>query len=130
MSVVNNATLIGRAGKDAELRHSQAGKPIASFSLAVKRPGKDAKGNETSDWFQVSLWGKPAELAAEYVRKGALVACTGAVQIDEWTDRDGAKRTTVKLAADNFQLLESKAESQARQAAAPADDDDTPPFTP
>jgi single-strand DNA-binding protein len=120
----------------------------------VRRPGKDAKGQEITDWFSVDLWGKQAELAAELVRKGTLLSVSGACHIDEWTDQQGARQKMVKVAADSFQLLESKGAAgdqgqpaqqrqtapqnsgygQRRQTAASPnagdyfDEDDIPPF--
>lgn len=155
MAANNTIMVVGRAGRDAEVRMLQTGRAVAKFSVAVTRPGKDSQGQETTDWFQVDLWGRQAELAGDLVKKGALLSVSGACHIEEWTDRDGAKRTSVKIAADGFQLLESRASREERSqyeareasprpmaaAAAPAakpasdpfegeylEEDDIPPF--
>lgn len=129
----NNALMIvGRVGRDPETRTIASGKAVTKFSVAVNRPGRD-KG---TDWFSVSLWGKQAELAADLIRKGALVSIVGAMHINK--GNDGKVWPTVE--ASGFQLLGSRedggrserAESAAddlanfRQGA--TDDDDIPPF--
>jgi single-strand DNA-binding protein len=108
MAANNMIMVIGRVGKDPETRTVSSGRSVAKFSLAVRRPGKDQKGQEITDWFSVDIWGKQAELAQELIRKGMLISVAGACQIDEWTDQQGARQKMVKIAADSFQLLESK----------------------
>jgi single-strand DNA-binding protein len=127
----NCVMLIGRVGKDPETRTIASGKAVTKFSLAVNRPAKDAP----SDWFQVELWGKQAELAADLIRKGALISVVGACHVDEWTAQDGTKQRSVKVAADGFQLLERRdAEQSPRQREMgrtgnhDIDPDDIPPF--
>jgi single-strand DNA-binding protein len=113
MAANNTIMVIGRVGKDPETRTIASGRTVAKFSIAVRRPGKDAKGQEITDWFSVDLWGKQAELAGDLIRKGALISVAGACQIDEWTDQAGLRQKMVKIAAESFQLLESKgAEAQ------------------
>lgn len=114
MAANNTIMVVGRAGRDAEVRMLQSGRAVAKFSLAVTRPGKDPQGQETTDWFQVDLWGRQAELAGEFVKKGTLLSVAGACHIEDWTDRDGHKRTSVKISADGFQLLESRASREER----------------
>jgi single-strand DNA-binding protein len=143
MAANNTLMIIGRVGKDPEVRTTQTGKAVTKFTLAVRRPGKDSKGQEITDWFQVELWGKQAELAGELVRKGTLLSVAGACHIDEWSDKDGNRQKSVKVSADGFQLLESKSTDHGppapqtgerrRPAPQPADstffdDDDIPPF--
>jgi single-strand DNA-binding protein len=147
MAANNMVMLIGRVGRDPETRYFENGRAVSKFSLAVTRPGKDKQGQEITDWFQVDVWGKQAELAGELIRKGALISVVGACHVEEWTDKDGAKQKSVKVAADHFQMLESKAVSDSRHEAgdrAPAlagtrrgadepgtevlGDDDIPPF--
>lgn len=139
MAANNNCSFIGRVGKDPETRFLDNGRCVCKFSLAVNRPIKDKQGNAITDWFQVDLWGKQAELAGELIRKGALIAVNGATHIDEWTDRDGGRQKMVKVAAEGFQLLESKKDAEEQQtqrrAAVPPpadqsflDDDEIPPF--
>ncbi|MBC7542081.1 MAG: single-stranded DNA-binding protein [Candidatus Sericytochromatia bacterium] len=113
MAANNTIMVIGRVGKDPETRTIASGRTVAKFSIAVRRPGKDAKGQEITDWFSVDLWGKQAELAGDLIRKGALISVAGACNIDEWTDQAGLRQKMVKIAAESFQLLEAKgAENQ------------------
>lgn len=145
MAANNLIMVIGRVGKDPETRYFENGRAVAKFSIAVNRPVRDKQGNEVTDWFQVDIWGKQAELASELVRKGSLISVTGACHVDEWTDPQGTKQKMTKIAAEGFQLLESKAASDERashdgrapvaagHAAAPEGgeylaDDDIPPF--
>lgn len=131
MAANNMILVIGRVGRDPEVRTFDSGRAKATFTLAVNRPIKDKNGNHPTDWFNVELWGKSAELAGELVRKGALIAVNGACNIDEWVDREGQKQRMVKVAAEGFQLLESKKDAEARPAGPPDDDyfdDDIPPF--
>jgi single-strand DNA-binding protein len=118
MAANNVVMLIGRVGRDPETRYFETGRAVSKFSLAVTRPIKDKQGNETTDWFQVDVWGKQAELASELIRKGTLLSVVGACHVEEWTDKDGAKQRTVKVSAEHFQLLESRAVSESRSEAA------------
>ncbi len=146
MAANNMLMVIGRVGKDPETRYFENGRAVSKFSVAVNRPVKDKEGHEVTDWFSVDIWGKQAELASELIRKGMLVSVAGACHIDEWTDQAGLKQKMVKVAAESFQLLESRAVSEGRVAnervpavagarSAAADDggdliheDDIPPF--
>jgi single-strand DNA-binding protein len=111
MAANNMIMVIGRVGKDPETRTVSSGRSVTKFSLAVRRPGKDQKGQEITDWFSVDIWGKQAELAQELIRKGILISVAGSCNIDEWTDQAGARQKMVKIAADSFQLLEAKGAS-------------------
>jgi single-strand DNA-binding protein len=119
MSANNCIVVIGRVGKDPELR--QAGQnPVASFSLAVDRSGrKDRDGNKITDWFQVSLWGRQAELAQQLITKGQQVSVVGSCWIDEWQDQQGVRQRMVKVNADGFQLCGSRADNEARDGGQP-----------
>lgn len=116
MAANNLIMVIGRVGRDPEVRYFENGRAVAKFSIAVNRPVKDKQGNEVTDWFNVDLWGKQAELASELIRKGTLLSVNGACHIDEWTDQQGVKQRSVKIAADHFQLLESKTASDERSS--------------
>ncbi|MBC7541620.1 MAG: single-stranded DNA-binding protein [Candidatus Sericytochromatia bacterium] len=116
MAANNTLMIIGRVGKDPETRYFENGRAVSKFSLAVNRPVKDKQGNEMTDWFSVDIWGKQAELASELIRKGMLISVSGACHVDEWTDPQGVKQKMVKVAADSFQLLESRAVSESRDA--------------
>lgn len=137
MSANNQIFLIGRVGKEPESKVISTGKTFTTFSLAVRRPGKDKQGHELTDWFSVSTWGKQAELAADLIRKGALISVVGACNIDEWTDSNGNRQKMVKVSADNFQLLERRedgppapqtGERQRQRPSSDIDPDEIPPF--
>lgn len=118
MAANNMAMLIGRSGIVPEVRYLDNSRVVTKLRLAVKRPIKDKTGAEVTDWFGIEFWGKQAELAGELIKKGSLISVSGAVHIDEWTDNTGNKRSSIKISADNFQLLESKAQAGAMAAAA------------
>ena len=80
---VNQVTLAGRVGGDPEIRYFESGSSLAKFSLAVNRPTRDKQ----TDWFDITLWGRQAEIAGEYVRKGSLVAIEGQLDFDSWNDK-------------------------------------------
>ena len=109
---INNISLTGRAGRDPELRFFETGTAVATLSIAVDR----FKREEDPDWFEVEIWGKQAQLAGDFLRKGSLFGLEGRLEQSKWTDRStGEKRSKVLIKADRFVLLESKADAQARQ---------------
>ena len=110
---LNTATFVGRAGRDAEIRYLENGKSVANFSLAVNRRKKDSD----PIWIKIEVWGKIAQIAADYGKKGSMVGVTGEVDLDSWTDKAGASRSQLKLTANDLRLLGSKSDSQQQQAA-------------
>jgi len=116
----NHIVLVGRLVADPELRQTQDGTPVTSFRIAVNRP-KGRSGQEQTDFFGVSVWRQRAEVAAKYLQKGRPVLVAGRLQIREYTDREGNKRTAVEVTADDFQFMDSRsAENGAGRAPAPA----------
>lgn len=109
---INSVTLVGRAGQDPEIRYFESGTSLTTFSIAVNRPTK----NKETDWFDIKIWGRPAEIASEYVRKGTLVGIMGQVDFDSWNDKStGELVTKPVIAATDLRLLGSKADNQAFQ---------------
>lgn len=107
---INHVVLVGRAGRDAEIRYFESGKVVTTFSLAVNRPVKDGQ----TDWFDIELWGKQAEIAGEYVKKGSLVGIEGRVRWDSWNHKDtGEPMTRPMIVADSIRLLGSKKDNNA-----------------
>lgn len=103
----NHIILVGNLVADPELRQTQDGTPVTSFRIAVNRP-KGRSGQQQTDFFGVSVWRNRAEVAAKYLQKGRPVLIAGRVQIREYTDREGNKRTAVDVVADDFQFMDSR----------------------
>jgi single-strand DNA-binding protein len=107
---LNVVNLVGRVGGDPEVRYFESGSVKCSLTLAVNRMSKD----EQPDWFNLELWGKTAEVAANYVRKGSLVGIQGSLKLDTWSDRTtGAHRSKPVIKVDKLDLLGSKRDNEA-----------------
>jgi single-strand DNA-binding protein len=109
---------MGRLTRDPELRHTQSGTPVASFSLAVDRGyvSKD-NGERQTDFIDIVAWRATAEFVSKYFTKGQMAAVTGRLQIRDWTDKDGNKRRSAEVIADNVYFTESKRSREAALAA-------------
>ena len=111
---MNTITLVGRAGRDPEARYFENGTMVANFSLAVNGRGRDAE----TEWFNLQVWGKQAQVAADYVRKGGLVGVTGYVKTDKWTDKNtGEQKQKMVVNVERLTLLGSKKDNESRPAA-------------
>jgi single-strand DNA-binding protein len=106
--MLNTCTLVGRAGADPEIKYFESGRAKTTFNLAVDRPVKRTEGVDSTDWFRIELWGKSAEIAAEYVKKGKLVGIIGRLEFQRWTDANGQKHELPVIAANELRLLGSK----------------------
>ena len=106
---VNKVILIGRLGKDPESRSTKSGQNRCNFSLATDESykGKDGERHKHTEWHRIVLWGKQADIAQQYLHKGALVYLEGRIQSREW-EKDGQKRTTTEIVASNFRMLGDK----------------------
>ena len=114
MASVNKAILIGNLGRDPEVRHTAGGIPVANFTMATTDRWNDAvsgEKKERTEWHRIVVWGKQAEIAGEYLRKGRQVYVEGSLQTREWTDREGNKRQTTEIRAQRFQMLGRPGES-------------------
>jgi len=106
MSSVNKIILVGRAGKDPEIRHTNAGKPVSNLSIATSEKfNVDGDRREETEWHSVVFWGKLAEIANQYLKKGALVYVEGRVKTSEWADSNGEKRTKKEVVASTMRML-------------------------
>jgi single-strand DNA-binding protein len=106
---LNSVILIGRAGRDPEARYFESGSVVANFSLAVNRRSRD----DEPDWFNLEIWGKQAQVAADYVRKGGLIAVAGSFRVEHWTDRaSGEERSKPVIRVDRLELLGSRRDNQ------------------
>ncbi|HUG42885.1 MAG TPA: single-stranded DNA-binding protein [Acidobacteriota bacterium] len=112
--MVNKVILIGRLGRDPELRRTASGSAVANFSLATDESWVDANGQRQSrtEWHNIVAWRRLGEICGEFLKKGRLVYIEGKMQTREWDDRDGNKRRTTEVIASNMQMLESKGQAQ------------------
>lgn len=110
--MLNRIVIMGRLGRDPEVRYTQAGKPVASFSLAVDRDFKDkASGERATDWIPVVAWEARAKFVQQYFHKGQMAVVEGRLQIRDWTDKDGGKRRSAEVIADQVYFGDSKRDS-------------------
>lgn len=107
MAGVNKAILIGNLGRDPELRYTQNGQAVTSFSLATNENWTDKSGERTerTEWHRIVAWGKTAELCAQYLSKGRTVYIEGRLQTRDWEDKEGVKRQTTEIVANTVQFL-------------------------
>lgn len=109
---MNQIVLMGRLTRDPELRHTQTGTAVTSFALAVDRGYASKDGGERqTDFIDIVAWRNTAEFAAKYFVKGQMAAVTGRLQIRDWTDKEGNKRRSAEVIADNVYFTGSKKES-------------------
>lgn len=108
---MNTATIIGRAGQDAEIKYFESGKIKTTFSLAVGRWDSKTK-EEVTDWYSIEVWDKQAEFAGEYVKKGRQVVADGRISINKWTDPSGEEREKFLIVANQIRLLGSKRDAE------------------
>ena len=107
--MLNKIFLMGRLTRDPELRRTQTGTPVASFSLAVDRDFKDkSTGERSTDFIDVVAWRQTAEFVSRYFTKGRMAVVEGRLQIRDWTDKEGGKRRTAEVIADNVYFGDSK----------------------
>ncbi|MBV8883144.1 MAG: single-stranded DNA-binding protein [Chroococcidiopsidaceae cyanobacterium CP_BM_RX_35] len=108
---LNIVTLVGRVGGDPEAKYFESGSVVCNMTLAVNRRTRD---NDQPDWFNLELWGKTAEIAANYVRKGSLIGVTGSLKFEYWQDRNtGANRSKPVIRVERLELLGSKRDTDS-----------------
>jgi single-strand DNA-binding protein len=107
--MINNVTLVGRLTKDPELKYTPNGVAVANFTLAVNRPFKSAAGENEADFINITVWRKPAENAANFLKKGSLAGVTGSIQTRNYEGTDGKRVYVTEVVADRVQFLEPKA---------------------
>jgi len=107
MASVNKVILVGNLGRDPELRYTQSGQAVATFSIATtdRWRDKDGANQERTEWHRIVVWGKSAENCAQYLQKGRSAYVEGRLQTNDWEDREGNKRTTTEVIAQNVQFL-------------------------
>lgn len=116
--MVNKVILVGRLGRDPETRYTGGGQAVANFSVATDETYKDRNGErqKRTEWHRITVWGKQAEIAQQYLKKGALVYIEGRIQSREWQDKEGQKRTSFDIVANNFRMLGGRSDAAAAGA--------------
>ena len=108
---LNVVTLVGRVGGDPDVKYFESGTVKCSLTLAVNRR---TKNSDQPDWFNLEIWGKTAQIAADYVRKGSLIGVTGSLKFDRWQDRNtGSNRSKPVIKVDQLDLLGSKRDNES-----------------
>jgi single-strand DNA-binding protein len=106
--MVNKVILVGNLGRDPEVRTTPSGQPVATFTLATNRRWNDRQGNrqEQTEWHNIVCWGRQAEVAGQYLRKGKQIYVEGRLQTRSWDDKNtGEKRYMTEIVVENFQML-------------------------
>lgn len=119
MSSVNKVIVIGNLGKDPELRYLQSGDAVANITVATTETWKDKQGQkkEETEWHRISMFGKTAEIAGQYLKKGAQVYIEGKLQTKKWTDKEGVERYTTEIRCDRMQMLGKADPKEAKEEA-------------
>ena len=125
--MLNHITIMGRIGTDIELRRTGNNVAVASFTLACDRDFKSG-GEKETDWLDVVAWRNTAEFIQKYFAKGKQIVISGRLQTRPWTDKEGNKRKSVEIVADNAYFAESKNTTPAQSFAPIEDEDSDLPF--
>lgn len=110
--MVNKAIIVGRLGRDPEVRYTTSGTAVCNFTVATSDRYKDKNGDpqESTEWHRIVAWGKLGEICGEFLAKGKQVYVEGKIQTREWEDKEGQKRYTTEIRANEMQMLSSKSE--------------------
>ena len=119
---VNKVILVGRLGRDPETRYTSSGQAVANFSVATDETYKDRAGErqKRTEWHKIVVWGKQAEIAQQYLRKGKLIFVEGRIQTRQW-EKDGQKHYSTEIVATNFRMLGSREDGGGAGAPSPID---------
>ena len=123
MSSLNHVTLVGRVGRDPELRRTPNGTAITNMSLATSETWKDKQSGEkkeATEWHRIVFYDRQAEVAEQYAKKGAMVLVQGSLKTRKWTDKDGVEKYTTEIQARELKLLSRPSEGGGAPAPAPA----------
>lgn len=113
--MLNHIVLMGRLTRDPELRRTQSGLPVATFRLAVDRDfGRSENGDRQTDFIDVVVWRSTAEFVSKYFAKGRMAVVSGRLQMRDWTDKEGNRRTSAEVVADNVYFGDSKRDSEGQ----------------
>ncbi len=134
---LNKVMIIGHLGRDPEMRYTPSGRPVTTFSVAVSRSWNSSDGERHSEteWFNVVAWGHLAEICKKYLTKGQQVYIEGRLQTRRWEDKEGMKRTSVEVVANEMMMLgdrrdnrQSQGEDKSDTEAGSQTDEDEFPF--
>jgi single-strand DNA-binding protein len=127
---LNKVLLIGRLGRDPEMRYTPSGRPVTTFSVATSRTWNTADGERhtETEWFNVVAWGNLAEICKQYLTKGQLVYVEGRLQTRHWDDADGHRHSSTEVVANEMIMLSDRREAPGEPALLPEDEEDEFPF--
>jgi single-strand DNA-binding protein len=117
---VNKVILVGRLGRDPEIRYTTGGQAVANFSMATDESYKDRNGErqKRTEWHKIVAWRKLAEFSQQYLKKGSMIYVEGKIQSREWQDKEGQKRTSFEIIASDFRFVGGRADGAAAGAGA------------
>lgn len=115
--MINNTVLVGRLTKDVEVKYTQGGTAVASFTLAVNRNFKNQNGETEADFINCVIWRKPAETLAKYTHKGMMIGVVGSLQSRSYENQQGQRVYVTEVKCDSFQFLENKKQGQSNGSA-------------
>ena len=118
--MLNKIFIMGRLTRDPELRRTQSGTAVASFSLAVDRDYKNADGTKETDFIDIVAWRSSAEFVSKYFAKGRMAVVEGRLQMRDWTDKDGNKRKATEIVANDVNFADSKRSDSGANYGAPS----------
>lgn len=125
---LNKVMIIGRLGRDPEMRYTPSGKPVTTFSVATHRSWNTSEGERRTEteWFNIVAWGNLAEICKEFLTKNRLVYVEGRLQTRHWDDAEGVKHTSVEIVANEMIMLDERRENELSPEPAPTEEDEFP----
>ncbi len=128
MRGLNKVLIIGRLGRDPEMRYTPSGKPVTTFSVATSRNWTTSEGERRieTEWFNIVAWGNLAEICKQYLTKGQLVYIEGRLQTRHWDDNEGVKHTSVEIVANEMIMLSERRDSDESSGESIPEDEEFP----
>ena len=128
MRGLNKVMIIGRLGRDPEMRYTPSGRPVTTFSVATSRTWTTSEGERKveTEWFNIVAWGSLAEICKQYLTKGQVVYVEGRLQTRHWDDNEGNKHTSVEIVANEMIMLSEKREAEDTLNAEISEDEEFP----
>ena len=125
---LNKVMIIGRLGRDPEMRYTPSGKPVTTFSIATSRSWNTSEGERRTDteWFNVVAWGNLAEICKQYLNKGHLVYVEGRLQTRHWDDPEGNKHVSTEIVANEMIILSERREAELAPEEDSGEEDEFP----